>query len=73
MEGEVLIYRAALGILKLYQAEFLKADFEAAVRLMKAIDLKNFDDNRVMDSIFSIRIQSIYSSHSLIQQTYQTT
>jgi hypothetical protein len=40
IEGEVFLYRSALGILKLFHNQLLKADFEECVRLLHNIDLK---------------------------------
>jgi len=57
-EGEVFLYRAALGILKIYQQELLKGDFEDVIRLLHKIDLSIYDDNQVMASILSVKVPS---------------
>jgi hypothetical protein len=40
MEGEGLIYRAALGILKLHQTALLKADLEECMQLLHSFDMR---------------------------------
>lgn len=60
LEGEIFLYKAALGIVLLFEQEFLVAEFEECLAMLKKLAgrVENVTENDLMASILSVKIPS---------------
>jgi len=58
-EGEVFMYRAAVGLLKLFYSQLINANLEECLYVLHHLDWKdNDDDSKAMESILSVPVSS---------------
>lgn len=55
VEGEAFLHRAALGIIRRYERQFLATDFEGIVELLRR-NPKDISEDELMESIMSITV-----------------
>ena len=55
VEGEAFLHRAALGIIRRYERQFLETDFEGIVELLRR-NPKDISEDELMESIMSITV-----------------
>lgn len=60
LEGEIFLYKAALGIVLLFEQEFMAAEFEGCLAILKKLAnrLESMSENDIMASILSVKIPS---------------
>eukprot|EP00171_Calliarthron_tuberculosum_P020140 IDg20140t1 len=57
-DGDVAIFRAALGILKLLQSRLLQMNFEEIAYLLSHLPVDDINDDELMRTIRSVRVVS---------------
>ena len=60
-----------MGILKLHQTALLKADLEECMQLLHSFDMSKFENDKVMETIFGIKLpDSIRSLISALNEKH---
>eukprot|EP00474_Spongospora_subterranea_P005944 CRZ06402.1 hypothetical protein [Spongospora subterranea] len=70
VEGQAFLFRAALGVLKMYESVFASSSFEQCLHFLNRIP-KNLDERTLFNNILNISVSEKTLNRMLIQESSQ--